>query len=196
MIVCLLGIFLWVSFYGSYLLKMHRQKKLGILADRMGWGAKRDSTKKLEKWLRLVTYLTGLVQILGVALAGFYPLLLPTLPIRLIGCALALLGTGLLLASMAAMKTSWRAGVDLIQDSAMVTDGVYRYSRNPAFLGFDLFYIGFALAFCNVELCILSLAAILLLHFQILQEETYLPGLFGKEYEAYKKRTPRYFWFF
>ena len=196
MILCILGVLIWLLFYGSYFFKMYRQKKHGILADRMGWGAKRASTLKLEKWLRVITYLTGLVQILGIALSGFYPLLISSLPVRLMGCAAALVGTGILIASMVSMKTSWRVGVDMIQDSSLVTTGIYRYSRNPAFLGFDIFYIGFALSFCSIELCVLSLAAILLLHVQILQEESYLPDLFGKEYEEYQKRTPRYFWIF
>lgn len=194
MIFLIFGTLAWLLFYGSYFLKMHRQKKRGILADRMGWGAKRDGTLKLEKWLRIFTYLTGLVQILGIALSDFYPLLISSIPVRLAGCALAFAGTAILMLSMSAMKANWRAGVDLIQDSTLVTTGIYRYSRNPAFLGFDLFYIGFSLAFCSIELCALSLISILLLHFQILQEETYLPDLFGREYDEYKKKTPRYFW--
>nr|WP_325196398.1 methyltransferase [uncultured Oscillibacter sp.] len=32
----------------------------------------------------------------------------------------------------------------------LVTDGIYRYSRNPAFLGFDLQYIGVLLMYCNL----------------------------------------------
>lgn len=195
MIFVILGTLSWLLFYGSYFIKMYHQKKKGILTDHMGFGGKRSSTLKLEKWLRIITYLTGLVQILGIALSSFYPLLISSFSIRFIGCILSFMGTGILIASMSTMKTSWRVGIDFTQNESLITTGIYRFSRNPAFVGFDIFYIGFALTFCSIELCILSLSSILLLHFQILQEESYLPMLFGKEYEEYKKKTPRYFLF-
>ncbi len=39
----------------------------------------------------------------------------------------------------------WRAGVSEKEKTELVTAGIYRWSRNPAFLGFDLLYIGFLL---------------------------------------------------
>ena len=194
MIILIICSILWVLFYGSYFLKMRAQKKRGILADRLGWGAKDASTRKLEKWLRTVTYLTGLIQLLSILLSRYFPLLITAFPIRVMGCVIGLLGTGLLVLSMGTMGDSWRAGVDMVQACSLITTGIYRYSRNPAFLGFDLFYLGFALALCSVELCAISAISIVLFHFQILHEERYLPTLFGSEYEEYRRKTPRYFW--
>ena len=69
---------------------------------------------------------------------------------------------------------------------------IYKYSRNPAFLGFDSVYIGFLLMFFNIPLLIASLSAILMLHLQILQEEAYLQKAFGEEYVWYQSRVNRY----
>ena len=75
----------------------------------------------------------------------------------------------------------------------IISTGVYRYSRNPAFLGFDLLYIGSALAFCNVVLVAMGILAVLALHRQILDEERALPALFGADYEQYRQQVGRYF---
>ncbi len=40
------------------------------------------------------------------------------------------------------MKDSWRAGIPDSDKTELVTTGIYKYSRNPAFLGFDLQYMG------------------------------------------------------
>ena len=56
----------------------------------------------------------------------------------------------------------------------LITNGIYKISRNPAFLGFDLMYIGIALLYSNPFTIIFSLFAITMFHLQILEEEKYL----------------------
>ena len=51
--------------------------------------------------------------------------------------------------SVVTMRDSWRAGVSKTDKTELVTDGIYQISRNPAFLGFDLVYIGILLMFFN-----------------------------------------------
>lgn len=43
------------------------------------------------------------------------------------------------------MRDSWRVGVSKTDRTELVTSGIYQISRNPAFLGFDLLYIGILL---------------------------------------------------
>ena len=75
----------------------------------------------------------------------------------------------------------------------LVTDGIYQISRNPAFLGFDLVYIGILLMFFNPWLLIASVFAMLMFHLQIVNvEEDFLLETFGQEYLAYKKKVNRY----
>lgn len=70
--------------------------------------------------------------------------------------------------------------------------GIYRWSRNPAFLGFDFMYIGVCLLFCNPLTIAFSIFAIVMLHLQILQEGKYLTAAFGKPYIEYKAQVFRY----
>ncbi len=69
------------------------------------------------------------------------------------------------------MKDSWRAGIPDKDKTELVTTGIYRFSRNPAFLGFDLMYIGVLLLYGNLLTLGFSLFAMMMLHLQILQEE-------------------------
>ncbi|RGC80247.1 isoprenylcysteine carboxylmethyltransferase family protein [Hungatella hathewayi] len=91
------------------------------------------------------------------------------------------------------MKDSWRAGIAENDKTEIVTSGIYQISRNPAFLGFDCVYIGLLLMFFNPILLIFSVFAIIMLHLQILQEEQYLPKVFGNDYINYKNKVYRYF---
>ncbi len=74
----------------------------------------------------------------------------------------------------------------------MVTAGIYRFSRNPAFLGFDLVYTGILLMFFNWVLLVFTVFAAVMLHLQIMQEEKFLSAAFGEEYLSYRKRVCRY----
>ena len=96
------------------------------------------------------------------------------------------------LISVLRMKDSWRAGIPEEDRTELVTEGIYSFSRNPAFLGFDLQYIGLLLMFCNLLTGMFSVFAITMLHLQILQEERYLTAAFGPEYLQYRRHVLRY----
>ena len=74
----------------------------------------------------------------------------------------------------------------------LVTTGIYRFSRNPAFLGFDLMYVGVLLLYGNLLTLSFSVFAIVMLHLQILQEERYLVNTFGAPYQEYCRHVFRY----
>ena len=89
------------------------------------------------------------------------------------------------------MKNSWRVGIPE-EKTALITDGIYKWSRNPAFAGFDLLYLSICLMFFNIPLAVVSVWAAVRLHLQILQQEAYMHDIFGEEYEQYRKHILRY----
>ena len=105
---------------------------------------------------------------------------------------IAMLGNIIFLISILCMKDSWRAGILEKDKTRLVTRGIYQYSRNPAFLGFDLKYTGVLFMYCNPLIVAFSIFAMKALHLQILQEERYLEREFGEEYLEYKSRVFRY----
>lgn len=87
---------------------------------------------------------------------------------------------------MLTMKGSWRAGIPEKKETTLVTEGIYRISRNPAFLGFDLMYVGILVAFPNAWHALATALTILLFHKQILGEEHFLEEAFGDDYLKYE----------
>lgn len=98
---------------------------------------------------------------------------------QLIGCCVGILGDTIFLLSVLCMKDSWRAGIPDKDKIELVTTGIYHFIRNPAFLGFDLMYVGVLLLYGNLLKLGFSVFAIVMLHLQILQEERYLVNTFG-----------------
>jgi len=77
---------------------------------------------------------------------------------------------------------------------ALVTDGPYRFSRNPMYLAMTLLYGGFAAAFSlPITLGFLIPCLALLEYGVISREEIYLDRKFGQEYRNYKGRVRRWF---
>lgn len=77
--------------------------------------------------------------------------------------------------------------------TALVTQGVFRFSRNPGYLSMTIFYIGLSLL-VNSLWVLLSLIPVLLLMQQgvIKREERYLKRKFGEQYLRYKHRVRRW----
>lgn len=175
-------------FYGAYFIKMLSQRRKGIITDQIGKG-KHGIEKIIEISMKIITVIIPIGQIISIVLkASFFPHY-----VRYIGFALALIGTCVFILSILQMADSWRAGVSKNEKTALVTTGVYAFSRNPAFLGFDLVYIGILLMFFNPILWILSFLGAFIFHLQIVNvEEEFLLSSFGQEYLNYKKAVNRY----
>lgn len=189
----LLGMIIFLVFYSSYFIKMILQRRQGIKTDRLGRGAKPRRTRNIEILLKTATYSMALVQIISIVAYDYLPLLIPSAIIRYIGTVIGFAGIFIFITAMVTMQNNWRAGVDPLAKTTLITHGIYRFSRNPAFLGFDLFYLGFTLLFFNILQLIFFLCCIIILHLQILEEEKFLITAFGSDYNNYKQRTARYF---
>ena len=162
-------------FYGIYFTKQLAQKRRGIQTRQMG----RRKEKDLHRVEVLMAAATGLIVPVQLLSIGFQWSCLPG-GVRALGAVLGLVGDGIFLVAVLTMRDSWRAGIPETDRTDFVSTGIYRYSRNPAFLGFDL------------PLLLFTLWAMVMLHLQILQEERYLPTVFGTAYATYQKQVCRY----
>ena len=175
-------------FYGIYFAKVLAQKRRGIRTRQIG-RRKEKSIHTVEVLMSIATLGAPMAQLMSIAFGWSH---LPA-NARFTGFLMGLLGDGIFLLSVLCMKDSWRAGIPEKDKTKLVTTGIYRYSRNPAFLGFDLMYIGVLLMYGNLLTAMFTAFAMTMLHLQILQEEKYLVGVFGAEYEEYRKQVFRYF---
>jgi len=72
------------------------------------------------------------------------------------------------------------------------TNGLYKISRNPMYLGFDLLTLSSIIYALNLWIIIPGFYSIIIYHFIILGEEKFLSNIFGTEYINYKKKVRRY----
>jgi protein-S-isoprenylcysteine O-methyltransferase Ste14 len=77
--------------------------------------------------------------------------------------------------------------------TTLVTTGIYKISRNPAYPSLVLFYIGLSFLINSIWILILILPAIYSVQkFCIEREEKYLAEKFGSQYLEYKKQVRRW----
>lgn len=183
----LLAVMVLALFYSIYFVKQWSQKRRGIQTMQIGC-RKEAQTHTVETLMSVATVGIVPAQLMSV---GFGWSHLPA-GARFTGFCVGMIGNLIFLISILCMKDSWRAGIPDGDKTALVTGGIYRYSRNPAFLGFYLQYIGVMLMYCNLLTAGFTVFAITMLHLQILQEERYLTAAFGEEYLDYRRRVFRY----
>lgn len=79
------------------------------------------------------------------------------------------------------------------ESSSLVTSGVYRWTRNPMYLGFAVILIGWAVYLASpASLVVLPCFVLYMNRFQIFPEERALASLFSMEFERYCARVRRW----
>ena len=77
--------------------------------------------------------------------------------------------------------------------SALVTDGIFAWLRNPMYVGLTLFLVALSLALASDWILVMTIGFVSIIHFGVvLREERYLEAKFGDAYRQYKARVPRY----
>jgi protein-S-isoprenylcysteine O-methyltransferase Ste14 len=101
-----------------------------------------------------------------------------------------------LLCGFSAMGMFRKAGTDVKPwktTSAIVDSGVYRFTRNPMYLGMAMLYTGIGFALSSLGAFLLLPILILIIRTQVIaREERYLEGKFGDNYRDYKARVRRW----
>lgn len=177
-----------IAFYGFYIAKIIVQNRKSIKTNHIGMGNKPKKVLYIEKIMSLATVLTMIADICSIFAAKDFPMV----QVRIVGIILGILAVVFFAAAMITMKNSWRVGIPE-EKAALVTNGIYKWSRNPAFVGFDLLYLSICLLFFNIPLLVISIWAAIMLHLQALQEEEHMKKMFGEDYINYTEHTFRYF---
>ena len=90
------------------------------------------------------------------------------------------------------MGASWRIGIDHARDTSLVTQGLYRWSRNPIFLGLRIALAGVVLMVPNTVVIAAAVAGELLMQVQVRLEEAHLAARHGAAYDSYRARVGRW----
>lgn len=113
--------------------------------------------------------------------------------IRATGSALICGALILYAAALRDLGESWRIGIDPKTPGPLVTKGIYRWTRHPIYVAFDLIFAGAFLALGRTIFLLLACAWLPLMHQFMLREEKFLLHFYGDAYRDYSKRVGRYF---
>jgi protein-S-isoprenylcysteine O-methyltransferase Ste14 len=121
-----------------------------------------------------------------------HPRELSTLPRqRVIGLALFVIGLTIMIVGQVTLWENYSGFVVIKRDHQLITHGVYRFTRNPMYLGVIMVFAGLPVYAASVYGFLAMLPTIPILLNRIKMEEKMLVGYFGDEYEAYRNTTKR-----
>ena len=112
-------------------------------------------------------------------------------PVAIGGVVLVAVGGAMSLAAAYAFRSLKR--LNFLNHTRLVTEGIYRWSRNPQLVGWTLVLVGLGLV--RGSAMVLFLAGLVWVGYRLHlpAEEEHLRRVFGDAYEAYLRRTHRYF---
>lgn len=90
-----------------------------------------------------------------------------------------------LLIAQKQMHNSWRMGIDKSMKTKLVEKGLFKYSRNPVFLGTFITMLGFFLILPNAFSLLAAALTYFFIQVQTRMEEEYLRNIHGEAYIRY-----------
>jgi protein-S-isoprenylcysteine O-methyltransferase Ste14 len=100
-------------------------------------------------------------------------------------------GLILIAISLINLGSSVRFGLP-VKMTKFKTNGLYKISRNPMYLGFALITIASMIYMLNLIVIVLGIYSLTIYHLIVLAEEKFLEKRFGSEYSNYLKKVRRY----
>lgn len=164
---------------------------LAILSVRRDY-RRRTQLSPLSVTLVWTTYLAHAATVIWASLAATWPLAIPRTFAWILGPALAAAGLILLILAIWQFRSLQR--MSGVETDALITGGIYSWSRNPQNVGWWLALLGIGILGRSGLALVLVIAFALLVHLYIVKlEEPYLESIYGAEYRHYLDETARYF---
>lgn len=108
------------------------------------------------------------------------------------GYALIVISTMWTVVAQWQMSDSWRIGLDQENKTALRQHGLFKYSRNPIFLGMLGLVLGVFFVRPNFLNMLTFILTVILISIQVRLEEEFLDRQHGPDYSAYKSQTRRW----
>lgn len=138
-------------------------------------------------------YIYASALVCGFVLEYIFPSVIMSRPEHVwLGVPLLVAGVGIVALAMRIFKD---AGTPIEIDKAslkVVDNGLYRYSRNPVYIGLSLLYGGIGLTLNSVWILILLMPVLLYIRVVVAAEESYLTRKFGDVYLDYVAKVRRW----
>ena len=163
---------------------------------------KQDQGNREAQWtywlLNIVWYSAMILSILDVWGPGWTAFNSPLWGLRVSGILLIIAGITARFLSRKALGKQYSVHVETSEEHKLVTDGIYKHLRHPAYLGLLCLFVGIPLAMGSWAGTIIAIAGgIPSIIFRTNIEENSLSEWFGEDFENYKKKSWRlmpYIW--
>jgi protein-S-isoprenylcysteine O-methyltransferase Ste14 len=90
------------------------------------------------------------------------------------------------------MGRAWRIGIDHASTPILAREGLFRWSRNPIFLGLRINLLGLFLTLPNATTLVIWLIGEALMQVQVRLEEEHLARTFGDTHADYRSTVRRW----
>ncbi len=154
------------TWWHRQLFNLFRAAILGICVMRVLW-------PETDAWLGILGWL-------------YQPLVLSA------GILLLLIAFGLVSFIQGFLGSDWRSGIDTSHPPPLITEGPFRYSRNPTYIAVMLAQLGFFMALPSLFSLVCLVVGVVVLIRQAHSEERELEQLHGPAYRAYCEQVPRW----
>jgi protein-S-isoprenylcysteine O-methyltransferase Ste14 len=172
-------------------------ERLGIVRHTL----KKDLLLFFLPWLTVFTVALSLCRTHGNGVSGIWGTLwrgilhpgglLEAPPSRSIGLALFVLGLTTMIVAQVTLWQNYSGFVVIKRDHQLITHGLYRFTRNPIYLGAFLGFAGLPIYAASLPGFLAMLPVVPIFLHRIGMEEKMLAEHFGAEYEAYRRSTRR-----
>jgi len=113
--------------------------------------------------------------------------------LRYAGALPMLLGVGITVTSAGLFKKAGTPLRPFEQSTTVVTTGMFRFTRNPMYLGMVLSLLGIATFLGSLTAFLPIPLFVAIIHFEFIRnEERFMEKLFGEQYLAFKSRVRRW----
>ena len=151
-------------------------------------------TDEFQKPFAAPPSIFGVAFLVGLGFDLIKPMPMIPLAIQLMtGAAVVAAGILLIRSSMKSIDGAGTTYDPFAASIALVTSGIYRYTRNPGYLGLAIIQLGLALMIDSPWIVLTNVVAVMVTgQFVIRLEEDKLGRAFGQEYQSYLTRVRRW----
>ncbi len=139
---------------------------------------------KIAGYCTWILYVLSLVNVVNISMHSFDIVHYISYAVCLLGCIFTIL-------SLVNLGNSMRLGLP-DEQTLLKMNGIYRISRNPMYIGFNLFTLASMLSTLHPLVIIGGMYSMVVYHYIIRAEEVFLAKRFGTAYIEYKNKVRRY----